>query len=397
MFFVQVARLEDPEGVGRTPLLMVGGSPSGRGVITSASYEVRAYGVRSGMPTAQALRLCPEATVVPVPRGACAERSRAVRSVLEELAPVVQAASIDEFYLDLSGMERLLRGESLEETAHRIRRRVLEGTRISVSIGGSTRKMVAKLAAGEAKPAGVHIVPPGGEAAFMRRFRLAQIPGVGPAFLSALEAKGLSTVEDILPVKLTWLERWFGSTRGRWLYHRVRGEDPSPVSPGEDRKSVSSERTFPRDLVDRAEMERALLDLSASVGRGLRKRGLRARTVTLKARTTRFRNRTVSRTLPEPVESDTALFQVARELLASVLEGRRPGYRLLGVSASNLVEAEEGAQLALFQEEAVESERDRILSRAADRLRTRFGEGALRPGRMVEPNPRGREEDTDGA
>ncbi len=149
-FFVQVARLQDPEGAGRTPLLLVGGSAEGRGVVTSASYACRPFGVRSGMPMGEALRLCPEARVVPVPRRACVERSRAVLGTLRELAPVVQAASIDEFYLDLTGMERLLRDEPLEASGERIRTRVRERTGISVSVGGGTNRLVAKLAAGRA-------------------------------------------------------------------------------------------------------------------------------------------------------------------------------------------------------------------------------------------------------
>ena len=191
-FFVQVARLEDPEGAGRHPLLLVGGR-SNRGVITSASYAVRDYGVRSGMPTSRALQLCPEALVVPVPRGAVVERSRAVRAVLGTLSPVVQAASIDEFYLDLTGTERMLKGEDLADTADRIRREVKKRTEVTVSLGGGTQRIVAKVATRVAKPNGVHVVPPGDEADFMLRFRLSDLPGIGPAFLKQLSAKGLRT------------------------------------------------------------------------------------------------------------------------------------------------------------------------------------------------------------
>ncbi len=209
-FYVQVARLEDPEGVGKTRLLLVGGSSSGRGVVTSASYAAREYGVRSAMPTAQALRLCPEATVVPVPRDACVRRSHDVRRVLERLSPVVQAASIDEFYLDLLGTERLFAAETLADTAERIRRTVLEETRISVSIGGSTRRMLAKLAAGLAKPGGVHVVPPGQEAEFMDKLDLAHIPGIGPAMVESLKKRGLVSVTDALGLQEGWLQKWLG-------------------------------------------------------------------------------------------------------------------------------------------------------------------------------------------
>ena len=229
-FFVQVARLADPEGAGRAELLLVGGSSTGRGVVTSASYGARKFGVHSAMPTAQALRLCPGAMVVPVPRNLCSEKSREIRRVLEDLAPVVQAASIDEFYLDLSGTERLFH-ESMEESAWRIRAVVLEQTEISVSIGGGSRKMIAKLASSHAKPAGVHIVPDGKEIEFMRRLELADIPGVGPALLRALTDRGLVTIDDALQVQEEWFQRWFGDQRGAWLYQRIRGIDRSSDGP----------------------------------------------------------------------------------------------------------------------------------------------------------------------
>ena len=149
-------------------------------------------------------------------RGACSEKGDETRSCLGSLAPVGQAASIDEFYLDLAGTERLF-GESLEVTAHHIRETVLEATRISVSIGGGTRRMVAKLASARAKPGGVHIVPPGHEADFMRGLDLAEIPVLGPALVEALRTKGLVRIEEALGVQQAWLARSFGAHRGRWL------------------------------------------------------------------------------------------------------------------------------------------------------------------------------------
>lgn len=385
MFYVQVARLEDPEGAGREDLLIVGGSPSGRGVVTSASYQVRAYGVRSAMPTAQALRLCPRAVVVPVSRTACSARSRQVLAVLRRMAPVVQAASIDEFYLDLTGTERLLHHEALARTAQRIRETVLEDTGISVSVGGGTRKLIAKLAAGRAKPAGVLVVPPGREEAFMREFRLAEIPGVGPALAQALEERGLTRVDDILPVDRTWLEEWFGRNRGGWLWGRARGLDDSRVSPHEPRKSVSSEKTFSKDIHDQEALERALLRLVTGVGAALRKSGLRGRTVTVKVRDSDFRTRTGSHTLPAPIEADATLLQAARALLLDLRQRRKGGVRLLGVGVSSLVEADEAPQLELFQEDSTaESPRDRIVSRVVDGLNERFGDDAVFPGGILE-------------
>lgn len=383
-FYVQVARLEDPERLAGVELLIVGGSATGRGVVTSASYPTRAYGVRSAMPTAQALRLCPDATVVGVPMKACARYSRAVRDALDRLAPVVQAASIDEFYLDLSGTERLFRGETLEDTAWRFRDVILDETDISVSIGGGTTRLVAKLATRLAKPSGVHVVPAGGEGAFMRQFDLAHIPGIGPAFVDVLKKRGLVRVEDVLPVEESWLQRWFGDQRGSWLYRRVRGRDGSRVNPREPRKSVSSERTFSRDLSGDAALERELLKLSVSVGRHLRSGGLRARTVTVKLRDHDFRTRTASVTLPDPVESDPVIYDAARGLLADLRGKRRTPARLLGVGLSNLVDHVDPGQLGLFGEgDRMETERDRTLSRTVDDLKTRFGDRAVLPGGIV--------------
>src|SRR6267143_2057439 len=171
-FYVAVARLVDPDGAGKAPLLIVGGAVERRGVVTSASYEARAYGVHSAMPMARAVRLCPGAMVVPVPWGACVEKSAQIGAVLRRFTPVVEQASSDEFYLDLSGTEQLYGGEPFAATARRMREAVIAETSLSLSIGGGTSKFVAKLAAGVAKPRpsgaadGVHVVAPGAEADF---------------------------------------------------------------------------------------------------------------------------------------------------------------------------------------------------------------------------------------
>ena len=388
-FYVQVARLEDPEGAGKARLLIVGGTPTGRGVVTSASYETRKYGVRSAMPTAQALRLCPAATVVPVPRGVIVERSREVHVALEDLSPVVQAASIDEFYLDLTGTERVFGHESLEDTAWRIRNEVLKRTRISVSVGAGTRRIIAKLATTRAKPAGVHVVPPGAEQNFLNELELADLPGVGPSLVDALRKRGLVRVQDAMDVQPEWLEKWFGKRRGAWLHRRIRGIDNSAVDPAERRKSISSERTFFQDIESDEELEGRLLELAVSVGSTLRKKGFRARTVTVKLRDHDFRTRQHSRTVPEPIASTAAIYHVARTLLGELRRTRSVPARLLGVGLSGLVDPDEAHQLGLFVEiVAGESERDRSVSRVVDELEHRFGRGAVLPGRMIEPSSR---------
>lgn len=396
-FFVQVARLADPEGAGRADRLIVGGS-SGRGVVTSASYSVRPFGVRSGMPVAEALKLCPDAQVVPVPRDACVARSRLIRGALERLAPVVEAASIDEFYLDLTGTARLPGFETLLGAAERIRREVLEATEIEVSIGGATNRLVAKLAAGPAKPAGVFVVLPGGEAAFLAALQVRQIPGVGPAMAEALASRGVRTVPELLAVQPEWLAKWIGDGRAIWLRDRCLGIDPTPVTPGEDRKSISAERTFSDDVQPGvsgdALLERKLLELSMSVGETLRKHGVRARTVTVKVRDADFSTRTRSRGVPGGATSDRTIWQIGLDLLRELRGSKKPT-RLLGIGVSGL-EGGEGpddpeAQLELLPDFASvsprpqgESQRARTLSEVGDQVRARFGAEALRPGRVLE-------------
>jgi DNA polymerase-4 len=388
-FFVQCARLADPEGAGREPLLLVGGSAEGRGVVTSASYETRAFGVRSGMPTASALRLCPQAKVVGVPRGICSTKSREVREVLHRYSPMVEAASIDEAYLDLTGTESLYQNASLESIARVIREAVLQATAIETSIGGGTSKLVAKLAVSKAKPAGVHIVEPGAEVEFMATLKLGKIPGIGPVFQEELARYGLRDVKDALAIDERGMTALLGEGRGRWLYARVRGIDEARVETDHSARSISRDETFPRDLTRLEDLERELLALTVRLGNDLRSDGYRARTVTVRLRDADFRTRQASRTLPEPVESDRAIYNVARELLAKLRNARGIGARLIGISASNLT-TESTSQLGLFAGAAgnenvvTESDRDRRLSRATDEVRARFGD-VLKPGRLIDP------------
>jgi DNA polymerase IV len=384
-FFVAVARLADPEGAGQARLLIVGGTRESRGVVCSASYEARRYGVRSAMPIARALRLCPDAVCVPVPRKACIEKSRSVAAVLRRFSPVVEPASVDELYLDMTNTERLYRDEPLEATSARIREAVRAETDLSVSIGGGTSKLVAKLAVEHAKPrpgtgaTGVLIVPPGEEAAFVARLQLADLPGVGPRFQERLAQHGWRSVADVLPLDRAALERNLGERAGEWLYQRIRGIDPSPVRERDRVKSMSRDETFPRDLNDDSALERELLRLIDRGAADMREVGLAARTITVKLRDYDRTTRQASRTLRAPVIADRAIYTIARELLARLRSDRRAPARLIGVSLSQFADV---AQLDLLDvtERDVEVDRDRRLTRAVDTVRERFGRSALTPG-----------------
>jgi DNA polymerase-4 len=392
--FVAVARLVDPEGAGKASLLVVGGAARSRGVVCSASYEVRAFGVRSGMPIARAARLCPQATFVPVPRQACGVKSREVRAVLERWSPLVEAASIDEFYLDLTGTEALYGHEPLEVTAARIRRAVRDGTGLTVSLGGGTNRLVAKLAAERAKPrpgtegTGVLVVPAGDEAEFVATHRLAELPGVGPRLQETLARYGLTSVREALAVDQRTLASWLGPRNGAWLYERLRGRGGATVAPDGDAKSMSCEETFPRDLSTDEDLETELLRLVTRLAADMRAGGLRARRLTIKLRDHDFRTRQASRTLPHPIDSDRAAHLVARELLRSLRARRRVPARLLGVGFSRLEAGSVGGQLSLVEGagvEPAETSRDRAVARAVDRVNRRFGRRTLEPARLKKP------------
>lgn len=391
-FYVAVARMVDPEGAGKAPLLIVGGSRESRGVVCSASYETRKFGVRSAMPISRALRLCPDALCVPVPRKACSEKSHEIREVLGRFAPIVEGASIDEWYLDLGGTEGVYHNEPLAVTAHRIRDEVKRETSLSVSIGGGTNKLVAKLAVERAKPKpgsgadGVHVVPPGSEAEFLETFTLAEIPLIGPKFQERLAGFGMTMVPDVLQYDVATLEAWFGKREAEWLWDRVRGISDSEVDPGGDAKSMSRDETFPRDINDDRELERELVALVTRAAFDLRSDGLAARTVTVRIRDMDFRTRSARRTLAQPVVSDRILLKVARELLAKLRAARRVPARLLGVAVSSLSEDPDADQLSFFAARAdpdADTLRDRVLSRAVDRVRARFGAGSVIPGSLT--------------
>jgi DNA polymerase-4 len=407
-FFVAVARQEDPEGAGKARLLIVGGRPGSRGVVCSASYECRTFGVRSAMPIARALKLCPDAMCVPVPRGACSARSREIQAVLARFAPVVQASSIDEWYCDLGGTEALYGHEPLRTTAHRIRDAVFEATGLRVSIGGGTSRLVAKMAVEVATPKpgttadGVHCVAAGGEAAFLATFRLADLPMVGPKLSEKLERMGLVHVREAQAWTEAALVSRLGDRAGPWLARRVQGVDDSLVTPRDRQKQVSREDTFAHDLNDDGVIERELLRLAVRVSADLRRQALRARTVTVKIKDTDFRTRSAQRTLSGYIESEKSVLNAARPLLRLLRGKRRVPVRLLGIALSHFDDEADAAplpaaQLGLFAPPAPapgsaaadgdpdESPRDRALTRALDRIRNRYGSGSILPARLVAP------------
>jgi DNA polymerase-4 len=386
-FFVAVARMVDPEGAGKEPLLIVGGTAESRGVVCSASYETRKFGVRSAMPISRALKLCPNAMCVPVPRE-CGEKSREIREVLEKFAPLVEGASVDEWYLDMTGTEAVYHHEPLAETGQRIRKAVQENTGLTVSIGGGTNKLIAKLAVERAKPKfganGVHVVPAGGEETFLETFTLAELPMVGPKFQERLAKLGLLTVPDVKRHELYTLRRWFGEREAEWLWDRVHGVSETEVETGGEAKSISRDDTFPVDINDDRDLERELLALVTRAAFDMRGDALAARTVTVRIRDMDFTTRSAQKTLPEPVVADRVIMAVAKELLHKLRKARRVPARLLSVGLSHFSDDPKADQLALFEEARAidplaETEKDRAVARTVDKVREKFGAKGILP------------------
>jgi len=330
---------------------------------------------------------------VPVPRRACGQKSREIRSVLERFAPIVQGASIDEWYMDLGGTEGIYHHEPLAETAHRIRAAVVAETELSVSIGGGTTKLVAKLAVERAKPkpgtgaTGVHVVPAGEEGRFLETFELAEIPLIGPRFQERLARLGMRKVPDVLQYDVQTLAQWLGEREAAWLYDRVRGIDHGEVEGHGEAKSISRDETFPTDIHDDDELARELLALVTRAATDLRGDAMTARTITVKLRDFDFKTRQASRTLPAPVISDRVIMEVARSLLAKLRKTRRVPARLIGVGLSSLAVDATADQLTLFEmhdSRTDETDRDRLLARTVDRVRAKFGDKGILPARLID-------------
>lgn len=394
--FVTAARLAWPDTAGVKPLLMVGGEGR-RGVICSASYEVRAYGVRAGMPSEEARRLCPDALVVPVPGEMVREKSHQLAAVLERFAPRLEMMSVDEALMSFAGTEdTIYRGESFHDTLVRVRAAVLAETGLTISIGTSGQSAtVAKMASELAKPTkgchtGVFIVAPGTDADFMQQFALADIPGVGPKSAERYAAIGLLRVPDVIALGRAGCVRCFGEREGRWLYDRAIGVDDRELAPPTAQKSMSRMETYDEDLATDADFERELLRLVTRLAGELRDEARSARTVAVTVRDLDFKTRSARRTLPEAITTDRALYAAALELLHKLRDARRAPARLLGLTLSSLAEPDPDDQLGLFSgatEEALgalETERDRKLAAAVDRVRAKFGRDLLKPAALAD-------------
>jgi DNA polymerase-4 len=341
-FYASVEALERPELKGQP--ILVGGRPEERGVVAAASYEARAYGVHSAMPTHRALRLCPQAVICPPRHDLYRRYSRQVMAVLAEVAGQMEQVSIDEAYLDLTRAV----GDWREavETARQLQVRIVDGVGLSVSVGVATNKLVAKVASDFDKPGGLTVVAPGEEAAFLAPLPVRVLWGVGPVTSERLEALGMVTVGDVAGASALVLQRHLGR-RGAEIAAMAQGKDQRRVASHRERKSVSQERTFQHDLLDPRAIRRRLWELSQGVARRLARSEMWAWTVSIKVRYADFTTLSRQMKLTEPTGEAETVFRAAVALMRRAWQRSRP-IRLLGVGGHELVPPT--GQLSLFDD-----------------------------------------------
>ncbi len=403
-FYASVEILDDPSLAGKP--VIVGGTGA-RGVVAACSYEARAWGVRSAMPSVRAKRLCPHAVFRPGRFHRYIELSQQLHRIFLDFTPLVEGISLDEAFLDVAGARRLLGPAPV--IAARIRARIGAEMGLPASVGVATSKMIAKMASEAAKPTasptgavpgrGVFVVAPGEELAFLHPHPVRALWGVGPATHRRLERFGVVTVGDLAALPVDTLVGALGSSLGRHLHELAWARDPRPVVPEQAVKSIGHEETFAADMFDLDALHVEVVRQSDAVATRMRKAGMAGRTVTVKIRFPDFRTITRSRTAPAPVESGPDLARLAAELLAAV--DCSEGVRLLGVSASNLVERQ-GEQLS-FDDDGSDDDggdddgrrrRDEgaegsggsgsaPVAQAVDDVRRRFGDAAVGPASLI--------------
>jgi DNA polymerase IV len=339
-FFAAVEELENPE-LRHVPLV-VGGDPHGRGVVATANYVARGFGIHSAMSAAEALRRCPRAVFVRPRHSLYKDYSREVWSTVREIVPTVEQAGIDEGYLDLGEVAPAF--DDARAIAEAVRAVVRTRTRLSCSLGVATSKVVAKVASDRRKPGGLTVVRPGREAAFLAPLPIRLLPGVGPRAEERLVSIGIATIGDIAAIGDDRLQHVLGGKNGRVIRDRARGVDPRPLEVSTERISISQEETFERDIADPERLHDELRRMAIPLATHLQSRALVARTVTTKVRYPDFSIRTRSSSLPVGIDEAERIGDLACSLLDRALRDRPGPLRLVGVGVSGL---EEHVQLSL--------------------------------------------------
>ena len=375
-FYASVEVRDRPELMGK-PVIV--GSPNGRGVVLSASYEARKFGVRSAMPGAVARRRCPQAIFVPPRREAYSTVSKQVMAVFRAVTPLVEPLALDEAFLDVSGARRRLGSPAWIGAA--IRRQVEAEQGLTCSVGVASSKFIAKIASVRAKPDGLLVVPADGVLDFLHPLPVSALWGVGQRTGEALAQLGLRTVGDIAHAPLATLQQHLGNAVGAHLAALAWGKDSRGVTPHAPDKSIGAEETFATDVTDPDLVRRELLRLSERTARALREGGWAGRTVTVKLRLGNFRTITRSRTLPDPVDLARTIYETACSLYEGSGLDRAARLRLVGVRMTGLTAAE-GATTQLAFDDKPTGWRD--AERVMDQITQRFGAGAVRPAVLVD-------------
>jgi DNA polymerase-4 len=370
-FYAAVEERENPALRGKP--VVVGSEPKegrGRGVVATANYAARRYGIGSAMPISEAWRRCPKAVYLRPRMRLYAEVSRRIRDTFERYTDLIEPISIDEAFLDVTASRRLY-GDG-PTIAARIKKAIREEQELTASIGCAASKFIAKIASDLDKPDGLVVVKAGGEAEFLAPLPIGRLWGAGPKALERFRRLGCATIGDAANLERDALVRAFGDSMGDRFHRLSRGVDERPVVPGHVRKSLGKETTFGEDVADRAIVERALLDLTDQVASSLRRKHLAGATVTLKLRWEGFETVTRQRTLKEPVNTVEKILPVARELLR-IADRPRLRVRLVGVTLSALDRAASG-QVDLFVRDTGVDTR---VAKAVDTLAERFGSGTV--------------------
>lgn len=373
-FFVSVELLDKPELRGKP--VAVGGATDQRGVIASASYEARKFGVRSALPTRTALQLCPELIVLHGRHDLYSQHSHEVMQILYEITPLVEQISIDEAFLDITGTE--LRYGLPERLARQLHDRVRDQFGLPCSIGVASNKLVAKIGTEKAKPNGILIIPHGEEAKFLAPLPIRALWGVGPKTAAILQAAGIETIGQIAQTRSDILARHLGSRGAADLLRRANGIDEGDIETDRITKQISQEETFARDVTDAKRLRAVILEQSEHVGAQLRAEKFGAKTIAIKIRYKDFTTLTRQTTLPQPTDLDQPIFETAWKLFEA--NWTRRAVRLIGVAARGLGPVAQ--QLNLFEPHDNRSEK---LTRTVDAIRKKFGESKLKRGSTLRP------------
>jgi len=361
-FFVSVERLKDSK-LENKPIII--GGTSGRGVVASCSYETRKYGVRSGMPMRTALAKCPEAIVIRGDHDHYSYYSDVISEIMADSLPIFEKASIDEFYADMSGMDRFF---GCFKYAREVRQTILRETGLPISLGLSINKLVSKIGCGEAKPNGTINIEHGNEQGFIAPLHVQKLPGVGPKTLPQLVSMGVNRIAVLRKIPLIYLEREFGNF-GVDLHKKAQAIDQTPVVPYSDRKSISTERTFQTDTINVRFLKAKLVNMTEQLAFELRDKHCLTGCITVKIRYTDFKTYTRQKRIAY-TNQEKPLIQYAQDIFTE-LYNRRQLVRLIGIKFSKLVPGSH--QMDLF----LDNTRNINLDQAVDRMRKRFGSHAI--------------------